>query len=191
MREAGSGTRAAMERFFNEHGIQLGTGSELETNEAIKQAVQAGLGLGVISARTIELELEAGRLAVLPVEGFPILRHWYVVRRAQKRLSAAAQAFRAHLLAQPASASAAPERAARRGRPTGREPGREEQSSRDWRSACQTPGRTASAAWTPANTNTRPGFPDRGVAPAGIRCQMKRRRGVTAIRWCSGSRTPG
>lgn len=99
VREAGSGTRAAMERFFIERGIEVRTGSELGTNEAIKQAVQAGLGLGVISAQTIELELETGRLAVLPVEGFPILRRWYIVHRTQKRLSAAAQAFRAHLLA--------------------------------------------------------------------------------------------
>ncbi len=115
VREAGSGTRAAMERFFIERGLELRTGSELGTNEAIKQAVQAGLGLGVISAQTIELELETGRLVVLPVEGFPILRHWYVVHRTQKRLSAAAQAFRAHLLSHnPAGTSARPPR--RRGR---------------------------------------------------------------------------
>ncbi len=99
VREAGSGTRAAMERFFIARGVTFRAGSELGTNEAIKQAVQAGLGLGVISAQTIELELETGRLAVLPVEGFPIMRHWYIVHRRQKRLSAAAQAFRAHLLA--------------------------------------------------------------------------------------------
>ncbi len=98
VREVGSGTRAAMERFFAERGIVFRAGSELGTNEAIKQAVQAGLGLGVISAQTIELELETGRLAVLPVEGFPIMRHWYIVHRRQKRLSPAAQAFRAHLL---------------------------------------------------------------------------------------------
>jgi DNA-binding transcriptional LysR family regulator len=104
VREAGSGTRAAMQRFFIERGIELRTGSELGTNEAIKQAVQAGLGLGVISAQTIELELETRRLVVLPVEGFPILRHWYIVHRTQKRLSAAAQAFRAHLLAHDPSA---------------------------------------------------------------------------------------
>ena len=109
VREAGSGTRAAMERFFIERGLELRTGSELGTNEAIKQAVQAGLGLGVISAQTIELELETGRLVVLPVEGFPILRHWYVVHRTQKRLSAAAQAFRTHLLSHnPAGVSARP-----------------------------------------------------------------------------------
>lgn len=106
VREPGSGTRAAMERHFAAHNVNYRTVSELSSNEAIKQAVQAGLGLGVVSAQTLELELETGRLAVLPVESFPILRHWYIVHRTQKRLSSAAQAFRAHLLAY--SPSAAP-----------------------------------------------------------------------------------
>lgn len=111
VREAGSGTRAAMERFFVERGLAFRAGSELGTNEAIKQAVQAGLGLGLISAQTIELELETGRLVVLPVEDFPIMRHWYLVHRRQKRLSAAAQAFCTFLLAQPlATASPAQRR---------------------------------------------------------------------------------
>ena len=100
VREPGSGTRAAMERHFHEHGIEYRAGCELNTNEAIKQAVQAGLGLGLVSAQTIELELELRRLVVLPVESFPITRHWYVVHRTHKRLSAAAQQFRALLLAQ-------------------------------------------------------------------------------------------
>jgi DNA-binding transcriptional LysR family regulator len=121
VREAGSGTRAAMERFFIERGLELRTGSELGTNEAIKQAVQAGLGLGVISAQTIELELETGRLVMLPVDGFPILRHWYIVHRTQKRLSLAAQAFRSHLLSHnPAGAPAQPMRRRRAHRGSGR-----------------------------------------------------------------------
>ena len=100
IREPGSGTRAAMERFFSDLGVEYRPGCELSTNEAIKQAVQAGLGLGIVPVQTIELELKAGRLAVLPVEGFPIIRHWFVVHRTDKRLSSAAQAFRALLLAQ-------------------------------------------------------------------------------------------
>jgi DNA-binding transcriptional LysR family regulator len=100
VRETGSGTRAAIERYFSEHGLEHLTGCELSSNEAIKQAVQAGLGLGVVSAQTIELELEAGRLVALPVEGFPIVRRWYVVHRQGKRLSAAAVAFLELLLAQ-------------------------------------------------------------------------------------------
>ena len=98
LREQGSGTRGAMERFFAEHGIQLRAGMEMGTNEAIKQAVQAGMGLGILSQHSIELELETGRLAVLSVEHFPLLRHWYIVHRKSKRLSAAAQAFKQFLL---------------------------------------------------------------------------------------------
>jgi DNA-binding transcriptional LysR family regulator len=98
-REKGSGTRSAMERAFAEHGIQPRIGMEMETNEAIKQAVQAGMGLGILSKHSIGLELETGRLAVVKVEGFPLLRHWYVAHRANKRLSGAAAAFKAFLLA--------------------------------------------------------------------------------------------
>jgi DNA-binding transcriptional LysR family regulator len=98
IREEGSGTRMAMERFFDAHGVKLHTGMEMSSTEAIKQAVQAGLGLGVVSLHTVELELEAGRLAVLDVVDFPICRHWYIVHRKDKRLSASAQAFKHFLL---------------------------------------------------------------------------------------------
>ncbi len=98
VRERGSGTRAAMERLFAAHGLDFETSCVFETNEAVKQAVQAGLGLAVISAQTVELELATGRLAVLPVEGFPILRVWYLVHRAHRRLPPPAQAFRRILL---------------------------------------------------------------------------------------------
>jgi len=102
LREQGSGTRGAMERFFITHGIQLRTGMEMGTNEAIKQAVQAGMGLGILSRHSIELELETGRLAVLNVEHFPLLRYWYIAHRKNKRLSAVAQAFKQFLLAEAA-----------------------------------------------------------------------------------------
>jgi DNA-binding transcriptional LysR family regulator len=100
VREPGSGTRAAFERHFSEHGLEYLPGCELNTNEAIKQSVQAGLGLGIVPLQTIDLELEARRLVVLPVEGFPLIRRWYIVHRCEKRLSAAALAFRELLLAQ-------------------------------------------------------------------------------------------
>jgi DNA-binding transcriptional LysR family regulator len=103
VREPGSGTRAAIERHFAEHGLEYHPGCELNTNEAIKQAVQAGLGCGVVSLQTIDLELETRRLVVLPVEGFPLIRRWYIVHRCEKRLSAAALAFRELLLAQSAA----------------------------------------------------------------------------------------
>ena len=100
VREAGSGTRGAMERFFADKGLELTTSMEMSSNEAIKQAVQAGLGLGILSLQTLEQELELKRLAVLNVESFPIMRHWYVVHRTDKRLSPVAQAFKAFVLAQ-------------------------------------------------------------------------------------------
>jgi DNA-binding transcriptional LysR family regulator len=98
VREQGSGTRNAMERFFTDRGVTLSTGMEMTSNEAIKQAVEAGLGLGIVSIHTLELELEAGRLVVLEAEFFPILRHWYVVHRKGKRLSPIAQAFKSFVL---------------------------------------------------------------------------------------------
>ncbi len=98
VREQGSGTRIAMERFFTEQGIRLTTGIEMSTNEAIKQAVQAGMGLGILSLNTIGLELETKRLMVLDVESFPIRRHWYIVHRQGRRLSTVAQAFKTFLL---------------------------------------------------------------------------------------------
>jgi DNA-binding transcriptional LysR family regulator len=99
VREPGSGTRAAMERHFETHGLSYRAGCEFGTNEALKQAVRAGLGLGVVSLQTIELELRTGCLVVLPVEGFPVVRQWYVLHRTHKRLSAAARTFREMLLA--------------------------------------------------------------------------------------------
>jgi DNA-binding transcriptional LysR family regulator len=98
VREQGSGTRSAMERVFAERGIQFRPGMEMGTNEAIKQAVQAGMGLGILSLHSAELELETGRLAVLNVEHFPVVRHWYIVHRLNKRLSTIAQAFKIFLL---------------------------------------------------------------------------------------------
>jgi len=98
VREAGSGTRGAMERFFAARELEIRSSMEMSSNEAIKQAVQAGLGLGILSLQTLEMELALKRLTVLKVEGFPIMRHWYVVHRADKRLSPVAQAFKEFVL---------------------------------------------------------------------------------------------
>ena len=99
MREPGSGTRQAMERFFNEQGIAIRQGMQMTRNEAVKQAVRSGLGLSLVSLHTIELELETGRLRVLDVQGFPLARQWYLVYRRGKRLSPAARAFRDFVIA--------------------------------------------------------------------------------------------
>ena len=76
MREPGSGTRQAMDRFFTDRGIAFQRGMQMTRNEAIKQSVRAGLGLSVVSLHTIELELATGKLVVLDVVGFPIQRQW-------------------------------------------------------------------------------------------------------------------
>jgi len=98
VREPGSGTRSAMERFFDQHGIHLKTGMEVGSNEAIKQSVRAGLGLGLLARDTVAQELGLKQLVELDVEQFPILRHWYVVHRRGKHLSPAAAAFKEFLL---------------------------------------------------------------------------------------------
>ena len=98
VRETGSGTRIAMQRFFDKHGINITTSMEVSSDEAIKQSVQAGLGLGMMSQDAVQLELSMGKLAILDIEEFPILRYWYLVHRKGKRLSATAQAFKDFLL---------------------------------------------------------------------------------------------
>ncbi len=93
LRERGSGTRAATERFLAEAGIAPPVRMELGANEAVKQAVMAGLGLAVLSRGTARLEIDAGLLVELPVAGFPIRRHWHAIWPRGKRLSVAARAF--------------------------------------------------------------------------------------------------
>ncbi len=93
-REPGSSSRAAMEDIFASHGMSFATGMEMSSNESIKQAVQAGLGLGILSLHTVALELETRRLEVLPVEGFPVVRQWHIAHRTGKRLPAVAEKFR-------------------------------------------------------------------------------------------------
>ena len=100
VRETGSGTLGAIERFFEEHNVPFHTGIEMSSNEAIKQAVEAGLGLGIASIHTLELELETGRLVLLDVEDFPIRRQWYLVQRKGKRLSVVSQAFKEFVLSE-------------------------------------------------------------------------------------------
>jgi len=93
MREAGSGTRLATERFFGERGLKLKVRMELGSNEAIKQAVAGGLGIAVLSAHTLALERNSDELVFLDVENFPIRRHWYVAYPKDKQPSVVALAF--------------------------------------------------------------------------------------------------
>ena len=98
VREPGSGTRSAMERFFSDRGIKLRVGMEMSSNETIKQAVMAGMGVSFLSQHTIGLEVATGQLVILKVEGLPVVRQWYVVHRGEKRLLPAAEAFKAFML---------------------------------------------------------------------------------------------
>jgi DNA-binding transcriptional LysR family regulator len=97
MRERGSGTRMAVENFFNERDIPLKIRMELGSNEAIKHAIDANLGISVLSRHTLALEGEDGRLTVLDVKGFPIPWQWCVGYVKGKRLSVIARTFLAFL----------------------------------------------------------------------------------------------
>ncbi len=93
MREEGSGTRMAVERFLKEKGVRLKIKMELGSNEAIKQAVSGGLGLSMLSLHAAAQEALRGELAVLNVDGLPICRSWYIVHRSGKVLSPVARTF--------------------------------------------------------------------------------------------------
>lgn len=98
VREPGSGTRSATERFFfSRIGRPVDPTMELGSTGAIKQAVAAGLGVAVVSRWAIDLELTVGRLAILNVAGFPIERGWSIVNLRARHLSAAASQARAFL----------------------------------------------------------------------------------------------
>lgn len=98
IREQGSGTRASLEHVFRERGATYRTSMEVSSNETIKQAVMAGMGISFISMHTLGLELKARKLVMLDVIGLPIVRDWYVIHLREKRLSPIASAFRGFLL---------------------------------------------------------------------------------------------
>jgi LysR family transcriptional regulator for metE and metH len=91
VREVGSGTRLLAEQLFERRRLRFPEGMEISSNETIKQAVIAGLGVALISAHTIAAEVTDGRIVVLDVERLPIVRRWYVVRRADHALLPSAQ----------------------------------------------------------------------------------------------------
>jgi LysR family transcriptional regulator, low CO2-responsive transcriptional regulator len=106
----------AIEGLFKEAGLKLHAASELSSNEAIKQLVEAGLGVAFLSLHACALEMQAGLLATLPVPSTPIERAWHVVHMSERRLPQVADAFREFLIqsgdsAADVSASAAKSRA--------------------------------------------------------------------------------
>lgn len=98
VRETGSGTRQSMERLFSEHDVRPNIVMEMPSNETIKQAVMAGMGLSFLSLRTIRHELASGHLVLLDIAGLPIVRHWHVTHLASKRLSPAARELKSFLV---------------------------------------------------------------------------------------------
>ena len=98
IREAGSGTRTAMERAFAAHRFRPHETVEMGSNETIKQAVMVGMGVSFLSLHTVALELASGELAVLKVDGMPVMRDWCIIHRERKSLSPAAAAFKDYLV---------------------------------------------------------------------------------------------
>lgn len=98
VREAGSGTRATMESIFAQNNISPRIVMEMPSNESIKQAVMACMGLTFLSLRTVRHELAAGHLALLDIQGTPILRQWRVAHLRTKKLAPAALGLKAFLI---------------------------------------------------------------------------------------------
>jgi LysR family transcriptional regulator, low CO2-responsive transcriptional regulator len=97
-REPGSGTRAIMEKYFAEHGIAPIVSMEMSSNETIKQAVMADLGISFVSLHTIGSELATKQVAILDIQDTPIIRTWHVVALNKRNASQAAEAFRYFVL---------------------------------------------------------------------------------------------
>lgn len=92
-REPGSGTRSLMEQLFGASGLRPSIGMEMGSNESIKQAVIAGLGIAFLSAHTVATDLDERRLVILDVAGLPVMRQWFVVSRKDKVLLPPARAM--------------------------------------------------------------------------------------------------
>lgn len=97
-REKGSDTWNSMQEGFAGRLSNLRIAMEIKSTETIKQAVIANMGIAFLSAHTVGLELQTGKLAVLDIEGFPVMLNWYVVHRKNKRLPPVALAFKQFLM---------------------------------------------------------------------------------------------
>jgi DNA-binding transcriptional LysR family regulator len=125
MRERGSGTRLVAEEHFAAEGFAPTVAMSLGSNEAIKHAVAAGLGIAVVSRLVVEPPSPAASgpapagLTILQVAQFPIRRRWSVVWRSDQPLTAAARRFVAYLQEAPVAAAAAPGASSARRQPAG------------------------------------------------------------------------
>ena len=98
LREQGSGTRTAIELFFAKKGEKIKNTLEIGGNEAIKHAVIAGLGLGIVPLHSIKLELEANKLVILDINQLPIKRYWHIVKIKDKQLRPAVKKFQDYMI---------------------------------------------------------------------------------------------
>jgi DNA-binding transcriptional LysR family regulator len=98
VREPGSGTRTALDEYLHAHHMRARVVMQMSSNEAIKQAVMAGMGISLLSLHTVGLELEHHLIATPDTEGLPVMRRWHVVNAHAKTLSPAAEAFRYFIL---------------------------------------------------------------------------------------------
>ena len=89
-REPGSGTRLIIQTLIEKRGVPFTPTMVMNSNETIKQAVIAGMGLSFLSLHTVGLEVATGTLVPLDVVGTPVVRRWYLVHRTDKRFSPAA-----------------------------------------------------------------------------------------------------
>jgi len=96
-REQGSGTRHVMEKFIKRNKLPVIKKMELTSNEAVKQAVIAGLGYSIMPLIGIKNELLNKQLQIIPVKGFPVLSTWYLIWSIEKKLSPLATAYLKHL----------------------------------------------------------------------------------------------
>lgn len=103
IRERGSGTRGTMERLFAQTGFKPADTIEISSNETIKQAVMADMGISFLSLHTMGLEIDTNKIILLNVRGTPLIRQWNIVHRKDKRLSVAAAGFKEFLLKEGAS----------------------------------------------------------------------------------------
>jgi DNA-binding transcriptional LysR family regulator len=100
VREVGSGTRGATDRYFASQRIEPPIAMEMRSNETIKQAVMAGMGLAFLSLHTTALEVATARLRVLEVPGLPLVRRWQLVHHRGKLLAPPTEALRYYVLEQ-------------------------------------------------------------------------------------------
>ncbi len=110
VREPGSGTRQAVERQFASQGQKISQYMELGSSEAIKQGVMAGLGISVLSRYNLGLDLPNNNIAILDVQGFPLIRRWYGVYLRGKKLSLTARTFLEFILNESSAVLSANER---------------------------------------------------------------------------------